>query len=189
MDAKAFELLAKMPNLYTERLMLRKIETSDVFDMYEYSKNPSVTEYLLWFPHYDIKVTKQYLKYLQTMYNRNSYYDWGVVLRQTGKMIGTCGFSHFDKENMSGEIGYVLNPDYWGQGIAAECAKRVIRFGFDNLGLHRVTVRILEGNTQSIKVAEKLGMRYESTHVRALYTKGQFKTYYEYALLKDECKF
>ena len=59
------------------------------------------------------------------------------MLRTSHRMIGTCGFVRFDEENESAEVGYVLHPDYWGQGLAAEALREVLSFGFDRLELHR----------------------------------------------------
>ncbi|MCQ2770795.1 MAG: GNAT family N-acetyltransferase [Clostridia bacterium] len=188
MNSEILDIFPKIPHLYTERLQLRKIELSDLDDMYEYSKDPYVSEYLLWHPHFDKKTTKSYLKYLQSQYKQKKFYDWAVVVRQTGKMIGTCGFSHFDFDNNSAEIGYVLNRDYWGKGYAAEAAHRVAEFAFHELGIHRVFVRIIEGNKGSVRVAEKLGMRHEATHISAVLAKGSYRTISVYAILNSEFK-
>ena len=123
MDSGVYDLFTRIPTLYTERLMLRKISVHDSEDMYEYSKRPEVSKYLLWSPHADIRVTKNYTRYLQGLYLKKEYYDWAIVLRRSDKMIGTCGFAHIDAENNSAEIGYVLSSDYWGKGIAAEGAQ------------------------------------------------------------------
>ena len=78
-------------------------------------------------------------------------------------MIGTCGFTRFDYSNNSAEIGYVINPEFRGRGIAGEAARRVIRFGFDELGLNRIEAKYMDGNVASRKVMEKIGMKYEGT--------------------------
>lgn len=186
MDSGVYDLFVRMPILYTERLMLRKITVRDSEDMYEYSKRPEVSRYLLWSPHDDIRVTKNYTRYLQGLYLKKGFYDWALVLRRSDKMIGTCGFSHIDAENNCAEIGYVLNSDYWGLGYAAEAVMRVLAFGFETAGFNRIFARILDGNTQSVRVAEKCRMRYEATHKNAIIVKGEYKTYHEYAILKNE---
>lgn len=186
MDSGVLEIFTRIPTLYTDRLVLRKMTVRDADDMYEYSKRPEVSRYLLWSPHRDIKVTRNYLRYLQGQYAHKNFHDWAVTLKSTGKMIGTCGFSHIDLENNSAEIGYVLNSDYWGCGYAAEAVDRVLNFGFETLGFNRIFARILDGNAQSVRVAEKNRMRYEATHKNAIIVKGEYKTYHEYAILKNE---
>ena len=71
-------------------------------------------------------------------------------------------------------------------GYAAEAVMRVLAFGFETAGFNRIFARILDGNTQSVRVAEKCRMRYEATHKNAIIVKGEYNTYHEYAILKKE---
>ena len=66
-------LFKKIPDLTTERLLLRKIRLSDAPDMYEYSKDPSVTQYLLWDPHPNVEHTRNYIDYLQDKYRDEAH--------------------------------------------------------------------------------------------------------------------
>ena len=110
--------------LIGERVILRKITQKDLSDVYEYASNPRVPEFLLWNPHPSLGFTKKYLSIVDKKYKRGEFYDYAVEYQ--GKMIGTCGFTSFSLENNSAEIGFVLNPGYWGRGIATEAAKLVI---------------------------------------------------------------
>jgi len=180
------DIFKNPPVLTTERLTLRKMMPSDADDMYEYASNPIVPRYLLWNTHPNVKFSHSYLKYIKTQYASGDFFDWALTLTDSGKMIGTCGFTLIDEENYAGEIGYVLNPAYWGHGIAAEAVKRVMSFGFGELRLNRIYARIMDGNKQSERVAEKCGMRHEGTLVSSLFVKGEFKTIKIYAILRDE---
>lgn len=180
------DLFASPPTLATERLILRKLAVSDYLDMYEYSKMPETSRYLLWSPHETPRFTKKYLSYLQGQYRNGSFYDFAVVEKGSGKMIGTCGFTSFDLANNSAEVGYVLNPDFKGRGYAPEALRRVMEFGFRELELHRMEARIMEGNTASMRVAEKCGMRREAVHRGAMLIKGAYRTIVEYAILEEE---
>jgi len=64
-----------------------------------------------------------------------------------------------------GEIGYVLNRNNWNQGLMTECARKVISFGFGQLGMHRIFGGCDPANTASYRVMEKLGMQKEG-HLR-----------------------
>jgi len=101
-------------------------------------------------------------------------------------MIGTCGFTSFDLQNNSAEIGYVLHPDFWGKGLAKEAVMRLMTFGFAELRLHRLTAKIMTENSASKRVAEKCGMRHEATHVESMLIKGAYETIDEYAILAKE---
>ena len=176
MNEKLLSVFTKIPTLYTERLTLRKLAVSDADDMYEYSKRFEVSKYLLWSPHESRWATKGYLSYLQRQYAKKQFYDWAITLSDSKKMIGTIGFTAFDIENNSAEVGYVLSSDYWGKGIAAEALNKIIDFGFDRLSLHRLEARIMTENLRSKRVAEKCGFVCEAVMRDKLYVKGEYRT-------------
>ncbi len=175
---------SNIPTLRTERLVLRKMKVSDAPDMYEYSRLPEVTKYLTWRPHQSLSYTEDYLRYISTRYATGDFYDWAVTL--DGKMIGTCGFTRFDLQNNSAEIGYVLNPAYHGQGYATEAAREVMRFGFNVLRLHRIEARHMLGNNASHRVMQKLGMTEEGTFKDSYYVHKSYRTVTVCAILENE---
>ena len=168
-------IFSNIPKMETERLILRKIVIDDVEDMYEYSKDNSVTEYLTWSAHIDRSYTLEYINYLQARYKTGDFYDWGVVVKESGRMIGTCGFTRFDYVNNSAEIGYVLNSDYHGHGIATEAVTKILEFGFDRLNLNRIEGRYMVENAASRRVMEKCGMRFEGVRREGMLIKGKYR--------------
>ena len=186
MNKSQLSLFKKIPTITTERLVLRKMLPKDAEDMYEYAQEPLTTRFLLWDPHVSIKFTQSYLKFIQTQYAASSFFDWAVTLADGGKMIGTCGFASIDTDNDAGEIGYVINPEYWGRGYATEALSRMLSFGFGVLGMHRIYVRIMSGNIASERVAKKCGMRHEATFYSSLFVKGEYRTIKYYAILREE---
>ena len=164
-----------MPDLTTERLKLTKMSVAHAADMFEYASDPLVTKYLLWAPHETREQTKQYLRQIQTSYHNGSFYDWAIILRDSRKMVGTCGFVKFDVPNNLTEVGYVINPNYWGMGIAAEALTAVIGFGFNDLRLTRIQGRFIRGNEASLRVMEKVGMRFEGYLRESMFIKDGYK--------------
>ena len=181
-----YNIFSRIPILETERLTLRRMRPDDSADMFEYARRADVTEYLTWSPHPDEAHTREYLKMIQKQYEDGEFYDWAVVHRASGKMIGTCGFTSFDDDNNAAEIGYVLNPMFHGQGLAAEAAWEVLKFGFLRLNLHRITARYREGNAPSRRVMEKVGLSCEGTFRSAVYIKGAYRTVSACAILREE---
>ena len=181
-----YRIFSNIPILQTERLTLRRLMVSDTLDMFEYSKNEDVTRYLTWEAHPNASYTREYLQYLGTHYNVGDFFDWAVVLNSEDKMIGTCGFTRFDYNNNSGEIGYVINPAYRGQGIADEAVRAVMQFGFETLRLNRIEAKFIEGNLASMRVMEKTGMTFEGYHRSSMYIKGDYRTIGVCAILRDE---
>lgn len=180
------KIFANIPSIKTDRLILRKLAVSDCFDMYDYAKLKDVTEFLTWSPHPDLEYTKSYLKSLNHHYKAGSFYDWAIVLADEEKMIGTCGFTRFHLVNNSAEIGYVINPQYRGRGIAVEAAEAVLEYGFNTLGLNRIEARYMKGNTASRRVMEKLGMTFEGINRGAILVKGSYRDVGVCSVLKEE---
>ena len=181
-----FKIFSNIPTLYTERLSLRAMHPIDAEDMFDYAKRPEVTKYLLWREHESISFTRDYLIYIGRRYALGDFYDWAIIDRESRKMIGTCGFTRFDLPNNSAEIGYVLNPEYHGKGYATEAAKIVMRFGFEELGLHRIEAKHMIGNDASHRVMEKLGMREEGTFKDSYYVRREYRTVTVCAILENE---
>lgn len=181
-----YRLFSKIPTLETERLLLRRMKPSDSRDMFEYASRPEVTEYLLWEPHKNQRQTLDYLEYLQTRYRVGDFYDWAVVDKQKAKMIGTCGFTSLDFLNNSAEIGYVLNPDFWGCGIASEAVARVMSFAFLELNVHRVEAKYMVGNERSRRVMERCGMSFEGVRRASMFVKGSYRDIGICSILSEE---
>jgi len=181
-----YKIFSHIPVLETDRLLLRGMRVTDAEDMYDYAKREELTRYLLWSPHASFFYTKDYLKYIETRYAVGDFYDWAVIEKESGRMIGTCGFTTINTTHNSGEIGYVLNPDFHGKGYGTEAAGRVLAFGFDNLKLNRIEAKFMQGNDSSLHVMEKLGMTFEGFRREAMLVKGSYRTIGVSAILRSE---
>lgn len=91
-----------------------------------------------------------------------------------------------DAASRQGEIGYIFNPAYHGQGYATEAARVLLELGFEGLGLHRIYARCAAANTASWRVMERLGMRREAHLRENLFVKGAWDEELIYAMLEDE---
>ena len=180
------EIFRNPPVLISERLILRKIERRDAEDMFEYASLPETTEFLTWDPHSDLNFTRKYVTFVGTQYKNCNFYDWAVCLKDSGKMIGTCGFTKLDAKNMCGEIGYVISPKYRGNGYAAEAARKVLEFGFEDLALHRIEARYMVENLASKRVMDKLKMKLEGVHRDCLLLQSKYVSVGVCAILRDE---
>ncbi len=174
------------PTVETDRLLFRAMNRKDAADMFEYASDTRTTEFLLWSPHPDFEYTTRYLTYIEGQYRAGNFFDWAVILKETGKMIGTGGFTTVDEKNRSGEIGYVLNPSFWHRGYGTEIAKELLSFGFSVLGMERIQARYILGNRASLHVMEKCGMRFEGVFRHLLYVKGMFRDIGVCSILREE---
>lgn len=174
-EEKVKSVFADPPTLFTERLMLCKITNEHTADMFEYSKDPEVTRYLTWSCHLSEKETARYINLLQKKYADGSFNDWGIVLRETGKFIGTCGFTSFDFDNATAEMGYVLAKAYWGMGLATEAVKCAMKYAITEFGIENFFAKHMEGNNASGRVMQKCGMKFENMYHHSMFIKGEFK--------------
>lgn len=181
-----YTLFSRIPTLETPRLLLRGLRVSDALDMYDYASRPEVTEFLLWTPHPDIQHTKEYLTYIGQRYRTGDFFDWAIIYKADGRMIGTCGFTSFDYQADNAEIGYVLHPDYRGQGLATEAVHRVLSFGFHQLAVHRIEARFIEGNDASLRLMRRVGMTFEGWARDAMKVKGVYRTIGVCSILQHE---
>jgi ribosomal-protein-alanine N-acetyltransferase len=130
--------------------------------------------------------TRRYLEYLAGRYRIGAHYEWAVIHKESGRMIGTCGFARIDCAHNSAELGYVLHPDYHRQGLIPEAALRVLHFGFCELGLNRIEARYMVGNTPSRRVMEKLGMQFEGVQRDGMLVNGTYRDIATCAILAKD---
>ena len=181
-----YHIFSHIPQLETDRLILRRMLQSDAEDMYDYAHRSDVTRHLTWDPHPNLLYTREYLAYVSAHYAAGDFYDWAVIDRESGRMIGTCGFTRFHCEADCAEIGYVIHPAFWGRGIATEAVGAVIRFGFQRLDLNRIEAKFMEGTEASRRVMEKNGMTFEGMLRQCMYIKGEYRNVGICSLLRRE---
>jgi RimJ/RimL family protein N-acetyltransferase len=173
----------------TERLLLREIDHQDTKDIQEYATDLEVIKYLTFGPN-TLEDTKNFIEQCINNQKENPRrnYDLGITLPTINKLIGGCGIRVSDPRNSTGDIGYCLNRSYWGKGYATEAAIGLLGFGFKDLMLHRIYAHVDPENVASIRVLEKLGMRYEGHLRQNLLIHDEFRDTHLYAILKEEWK-
>ncbi len=175
MNKKQLKLFSSPEPLYTERLILRRIKKCDLNDVYEYAKNPNVSKYLLWSPHPSLEYTEHYLALVDKMYRKRQFYDYGIELIESGKMIGTCGFTSINLRDNSAEIGYVLNESYWGQRYAKEAVLKIIDFASQELKLDTLYAEFISENERSRALLSSLGFFEAAGKTYEMLVKGEYK--------------
>lgn len=147
----------------TDRLILRDFRDDDWQPMAAYWSDPRYQRY---YPEMDD--VEGAVQHLVTRFLNGQQEDprWrfqlAIIRKDDGRMIGNCGIRVNAPEHREASIGYELNPDEWGQGFATEAAEAIVRFGFEDLGLHRIWAEVNAENSGSIRVMTKLGMQREA---------------------------
>lgn len=180
------KLLRPLPLLSTERLSLRPVTAEDTADMYAYSRDERTSRYLLWEPHNSPEQTRAHIRSLLRQYRALQFFDWALVEKSSGRMIGTAGFTRFLKKGGAAEIGYVLSPAFHRRGLAPEAVRAVLAFGFETLGINEAFCRIMEGNEPSIKVAARLGFSFLGYEKEPVIKRGVRQRVARFGLSREE---
>jgi len=148
--------------LETDRLILRKFTIDDADEMYHnWASDPEVTKFLTWPTHSNVDVTRAVLNKWISNYEDGSFFNWAIVYKEQGKVIGNISVVRFDESVEAAEIGYCMSRVLWGRGIMPEALKAVMDFLFDEVGFNRVAACHASENPKSGRVMEKAGMKLE----------------------------
>lgn len=168
----------KMRTLETERLVLRKLEQEDLRDIIAWEDLPGAQSVEM--------QAKEFLAYCFREYRVWGFGPWGILLKETGTIVGNCGFPHISFEERCGEVNYYVAPGHRGKGLAPEALRALIQFGFRDIGLSRIQARCEPDNLSSERVMQKAGMRFEGLIERAPFSKDPGPKQKLYALPREE---
>ncbi len=177
-----------MEKIYlSTHLYLRNLKKKDWKDIHHYAARKEVSQYQIWGPNTeqdtlayvegvlkDEKVTPQ-TRFVQV-----------AVDEQTDRVVGAGEIIIKSFAHRSGEVGYILHPDYWGKGIGTLLGGAMIERGFSVLNLHRIQATCGPENLSSQGVLTKIGMTLEGKIRHHLKVKDGWRDSLIYGLLEDE---
>jgi [ribosomal protein S5]-alanine N-acetyltransferase len=145
----------------TPRLTLREFVAADFEALHAYSSDPRVTRYLFFGPR-DKDSSAEYLQGLIESQRENprTRFELAVVENASDEVIGACDLSLI--EHGVADLGYMLAQEHWGKGYATEISLRLLQSAFLELRAERVISTVDINNRASIRVLEKIGMRWEA---------------------------
>ncbi len=113
------------PILETKRLILRPFEKEDAEAVFEcWESDSDVAKYMFWTSHNDIEKTKEWIKFELGQIEKNDWYRFALVLKETNELIGTA-LIYYEEEVSCWEIGYNLGKIYWGKCYITEAMKKL----------------------------------------------------------------
>ena len=150
-----------MTVLETERLILRHFNLDDAPFVLTLLNEPSFLQYIGDKKVRTLDDARQYITNgPRASYERHGFGLYRVELADSNTPIGMCGLLKRD-ELPDPDIGFAFLPDYWNKGFAFEAATAVLTHAREQLKLHRVLAIVNPDNDASIKLLEKLGLRFE----------------------------
>jgi RimJ/RimL family protein N-acetyltransferase len=147
--------------LETERLLLRPMTLADANFILELLNEPSFIRNV---GDRNVRTPDDARAYIMNgpmkSYEKNGFGLFAVIRKGTGEPIGMCGLIKRDALD-DVDIGYALLPRFWSQGYAVEAAQAMRDHGRNVIGLKRLVAIVDPTNEGSIRVLEKIGLRYE----------------------------
>ncbi|MCR1849585.1 GNAT family N-acetyltransferase [Paeniclostridium sordellii] len=179
-------IFENLPNLYTNRIRLRKINQNDLEQLFSFLSNDNVTRYMIIDKIQDIKVVEKMINFMIDGYKNNRPTPWAISLKEKDEMIGICGFSKFDIQNRKAEVGYILSDKHWRKGIATEALKVVVDFAFNYMNLNKIEARCISKNLASENVMLKVNMKLDAILREEKLHKQSYVDLKLYSILKEE---
>ena len=150
-----------MPILHTSRLRLRPLLPEDLEVLHEgIYADAETMQYIIGGSR---KTKEQTAISLKRMRHHLLAHGFGLMAaenRVDGSFLGLCGLKYLDCTSEV-EVGYVLQKQYWGQGLATESVEALLQYGFQTLGLTRIVAVVMPGNQASARVLEKNQLQLE----------------------------
>lgn len=175
-------------NIETPRLLLRRVNANDVDEIMALRGNPETMRYI---PRPLVKTIEdamEHLAMIDAKIESNEGINWGITLKGNSKLLGIIGHYRIQPQNYRAEIGYMLLPEFHGQGIASEAVKATVAYGFEVLQLHSIEAVIDPDNIASEIVLQKNGFVKEAHILENEFYDGKFLDTVIYSLLKRNFK-
>ena len=174
--------------LTTDRLLLEELNLEDLQLVHALHSIPELDEYnTLGIPK-NLDETKKVIQSgIEDQAKKpRSEFAWKISLKESRNTIGLAGMFPSNDRFRLAEIYYKIHPDFWGNGYATEVAKELVRFGFEDLKVHKVEAGVATENVRSVRVLEKIGMTREGLRRKILPIRGEWKDNYHYSIVEDD---
>jgi ribosomal-protein-alanine N-acetyltransferase len=125
-----------------------------------YTSDPDVSRYMTWTPHRSVSETEEFLGRCEDVWERRLAYPWSLWLKVDGSFAGML---EARIRSPSVDIGYVLAPRYWRQGLMSEAVSGLVGWALAEPEIYRVWAACDIENVASARLLEKVGMRLEGT--------------------------
>lgn len=172
--------------LNTSRLILRPLCRDDIPQLLPLIGAREVAATTLRIPHpYTEEDAIKFLEYSDSVWQKREGARFGIFLTESERLCGGIGLAAHSEHNRA-ELGYWIGVPFWGNGYCTEAAREVLRFGFENLRLHRIDAGHFANNPASGRILQKLGMKHEGTTREHVLKWGDYLNVEIYGLLARE---
>ena len=175
-----------VPTLEAARLLLRPFTQADAPLVQEMAGDVRVSATTLNIPHpYPDGLAREWIGTHAASAAEGGGYVFAIARKSDDALLGAIAIT-IVRQHARAEIGYWLGFSYWNQGYTTEAARRVVTFGFEELGLNRIQATYWPRNPASGRVMDKAGLRYEGTLRGYVLRKGSFEDTAIHALTRAD---
>ncbi|WP_445509112.1 GNAT family N-acetyltransferase [Rossellomorea marisflavi] len=172
--------------LQTKRLELHEMTLDDAPALFTLWSHPDVTRFMNIDRFTDEQQARDMITLLTELAAENKALRFSIFDRDSGELIGSCGYNHFDRDNLITEIGYDVLPTHWGKGLGTEAVGILTKHAFEVLGMNRIEAKVEAGNDASSALLEKVGYHFEGTLREGEKSKGRYVDMKLYAILRSD---
>ncbi|MEZ6006509.1 MAG: GNAT family N-acetyltransferase [Planctomycetota bacterium] len=172
------------PVLATRRLLLRPFVVQDAPDVKRLAGHVDVAATTLHIPHpYPDGAAEDWIATHGPRWSEGTLCSYAIVDALEGFLIGSVALAIPAKDGRA-ELGYWIGKPYWGRGHATEAARRLVRFGLDELGLVEIRARHMSRNPASGRVLLKIGMSHQGRRAQEVEKGGTREDMEYYAIVR-----
>lgn len=176
-----------LPSFTTQRLIVRQIEEADAEGLHAAFGNPEAMRF--WDSPATETVADSAGRIKSALSGSLIKHGVWAIVEHSGGFVGMVNYHHREAQNRRLELGWIVVPAYWRQGMMTEAARPVLDFCFSRLNTHRIEALIEPENVASLALAARLGFVRESDLLRdRLCVGGSFRSVLMYGLLQTDWK-
>ena len=127
----------KFPTLESKRTILRQINNTDLENVYKGLSNPNITKYY-GVSFESLEATKEQMIWFSELEKTGKGIWWAICNKENGEFLGAGGLNKISMQHKKSEIGFWLLPEFWGYGYMTETMPIILKYAFEDKGLHRI---------------------------------------------------
>lgn len=176
-----------MSNAVLPKVRLRDLKMEDAGDRYQWCLDREVTKHLNMPDTYPPFTRDETSEWIGMCINRSNGYEQKAILTEEGVHIGWIDLKNIDRINKHAELGIAIgNKAYWGRGYGQAAMYEMLKFGFNELGMNKIWLRVETDNEKAIKSYKRLGYVDEGILRQDRFRNGGYVDRIRMSILKNE---
>jgi len=172
-----------------QKVILRPVKRSDIQYFLKWFNDPEVTQYLAMYLPMTEMAEEKWIEELGARANTDVLFVIEAIEDDVNKAIGSMGLHGISPKDHFATFGIAIGEkDYWSKGYGTEAAQLIIKYGFEQLNLHRVSSSAFSFNERSLRLHRKVGFQEEGRQREALFKNGEYHDLVVFGLLREEWK-